>query len=56
VTGVPPTSTVPAVGRSKPARMRSSVLLPQPLAPTTATNSPEAMLRSTSAIAATPPS
>ncbi len=36
--GVPPArpaSTVPRLARSRPARMRSSVLLPQPLGPTT---------------------
>src|ERR687885_2381768 len=35
-----PTSTRPDVGSSRPATMRSSVLLPQPLGPTTVTNSP----------------
>ena len=34
------TSTVPSISRSSPARMRSSVDLPQPLRPSSATNSP----------------
>src|SRR3712207_5114419 len=36
----PPTSTLPPSGRSKPARSRSSVVLPQPLGPRTAKSSP----------------
>ena len=37
---------VPLVARSRPARMRSRVDLPQPLGPTMQTNSPGAMVRS----------
>ncbi len=40
-------STEPAVGSSSPASRRSSVLLPQPLCPTMATNSPLPKVRST---------
>src|SRR5262245_38067165 len=40
VTSVPPISIVPDVGRSRPAMRRSNVVLPQPLGPTKATNSP----------------
>ena len=36
----PPRQTPPAVGCSSPATSRSSVVLPEPLGPTTATNSP----------------
>lgn len=43
----PSMDIVPVVGRSKPAIRRSSVVLPQPLGPTTETNSPGPMLRST---------
>jgi hypothetical protein len=49
----PPSSTVPRLARSSPARMRSSVLLPQPLGPTTVTNSPRATLKLTSCSATT---
>ncbi|SHL31024.1 hypothetical protein SAMN05443637_12431 [Pseudonocardia thermophila] len=47
--------TVPSVGCSNPAMMRSSVDFPQPLAPTRATNSPDGMDRSTPASAPTAP-
>src|SRR5262249_61253179 len=43
VTSSPPTDTRPRSGRTSPARMRSSVVLPQPLAPTSAANSPRAI-------------
>src|SRR5262245_40014697 len=46
----PGTSTVPESGRRRPARTRSSVVLPAPLGPTT-TVRPEATSRSTSASA-----
>ena len=36
----PPIRTLPASGRSKPAIMRSSVVLPEPLGPSSATSSP----------------
>ncbi len=38
--GAPNTSTVPLLGSSSPAATLSSVLLPQPVGPTTLTNSP----------------
>ncbi|CDP87620.1 hypothetical protein BN975_03473 [Mycolicibacterium farcinogenes] len=41
----PPTSTVPAVASSSPARMRSAVVLPHPEGPSRATSSPGAMDR-----------
>src|SRR5438445_6209417 len=42
----PPISTIPAVGRSRPATMLSSVDLPQPEGPTSTVNSPLSMSRS----------
>src|SRR3954467_11301138 len=42
----PPISTVPALGRSSPATMLSSVDLPQPEGPTSTVNSPLSMSRS----------
>src|SRR4051812_1514589 len=42
----PPISTVPALGRSSPAMMLSSVDLPQPDGPTSTANSPLSMSRS----------
>src|SRR6185503_19647600 len=50
-TALPPTSTAPLVGCSKPATRFSSVDFPQPLAPTMATNSLCATRRSASASA-----
>ena len=47
--GAPPTSTSPAVGRSRPASRLSVVDFPLPDAPTRQTNSPGATTRSTSA-------
>src|SRR5947208_226426 len=44
----PPISTVPALGRSSPATMLSSVDLPQPDGPTSTVNSPLSMSRSIS--------
>ena len=41
------THTAPSSAGSRPARMRSSVVLPLPLAPRSATNSPERISRST---------
>ena len=43
---VPPTDTVPAVGTSRPPSRLSSVVLPEPLGPMKATNSPAATSRS----------
>lgn len=40
LTGRPPMQSVPEVGKSRPAMMRSSVLLPHPLGPTMERNSP----------------
>src|SRR5580693_3792494 len=42
----PPISTIPALGRSSPATMLSSVDLPQPDGPTSTVNSPLSMSRS----------
>src|SRR5213078_1848924 len=42
----PPISTVPALGRSSPATILSSVDLPQPEGPTSTVNSPLSMSRS----------
>src|SRR5918997_4511665 len=52
---VPPTRTVPPVGCSNPAISRSSVLLPQPDAPTRTRNSPAGTVRSTGPTATTSP-
>src|SRR3954471_9090721 len=46
-------SRVPALGRSRPAAMRSSVDLPQPEGPTRQTNSPGSTVRSSGPRAAT---
>ncbi len=46
--GVPKTCTVPRLGASSPAPTLSSVLLPQPVGPTTETNSPSPTLKLTS--------
>src|SRR5439155_3256992 len=56
-TGSPRTSTVPSDGGSRPETSDSVVDLPQPVGPTTATNSPAAtdMVRSRTAVC-TPPS
>jgi len=55
VTSTPPIETVPAVGRSKPAIVRRVVVFPQPEGPTSVTNSPRSISRSTSSTASTPP-
>ena len=47
-TSSPASSTVPASGRSKPAMRRSVVVLPQPLGPSSASNSPARTSRSRS--------
>ncbi len=54
-TSPPSTSTRPEVGRSSPAISRSSVDLPQPERPSTATNSPVLIDRLTSRSAGTAP-
>ena len=51
--GRPPTSTVPAVGLSSPARCHSRVVFPAPDGPSSATISPGSMTRSTPRSAAT---
>src|SRR3954467_416785 len=51
----PSTSTLPAEGATRPAIIRSSVVLPQPDGPSRETNSPEATARSTSATASCVP-
>src|SRR6185437_3063550 len=43
VIGLPSSSTLPRVGRTKPATMFIIVVLPQPDGPITATNSPSAI-------------
>src|SRR5213594_4100134 len=53
VTGLPPISTSPFVGWRNPATMLSSVVLPQPLRPTTHTNSDSAISMVTSRSAGT---
>ena len=55
VTGSPPTLIRPPVGASKPATMNRSVDLPQPLGPSTETNSPSATEKSMRSIAVTSP-
>ena len=55
VTVAPPTVTAPLVGFSRPAMIRSSVLLPQPLGPSNETNSPASTVKATSASASTDP-
>jgi hypothetical protein len=44
---IPPISSSPSLMSSSPATMRIKVVLPQPLGPTSTTNSPSAMSRST---------
>src|SRR5258708_11570805 len=53
LTTVRPTLTSPALALSKPAMMRSRVVLPQPEAPTRQMNAPRATVRSTWLSAAT---
>src|SRR4029079_19288043 len=55
VMSLPSTVIVPEVGFSKPAIIRSVVVLPQPEGPRNDTNSPRATSRLKSATAATPP-
>src|SRR5438105_982973 len=51
VTSVPPSRTRPLSGVSKPAIMRSDVVLPHPLGPSIEKNSPSRMSNDTSATA-----
>src|SRR5688572_6806140 len=51
----PPKRISPASGRSKPAIMRSVVVLPHPEPPTSATSSPGAMSRDSASTARAPP-
>src|SRR5712691_6946050 len=51
----PPSRIVPASGRSKPAIIRSVVVLPDPDGPSSVKNSPSATRRSTSSTATTLP-
>src|SRR6185437_904216 len=53
--GPPSTETVPAAGRRKPARQDSSVDLPTPLTPVSATTSPASTVRSMSSRTTTSP-
>ena len=53
--GWPSISISPAVGSSKPASMRSSVVLPQPDGPSSEKNSPRRMSNETSSTALTGP-
>ena len=53
--GSPKSDAVPACGCSRPSRMRSSVVLPPPFGPATATNSPSSTARLTSRSTGGPP-
>src|SRR5919198_3787879 len=55
VTSVPCMTMRPASGSSKPATMRSVVVLPHPLGPSSEKNSPSAISSDTSSTAFTPP-
>src|SRR4051812_44679519 len=50
----PSNSTSPAVGVSSPAMIRSVVVLPQPLGPSSVTNSPERMVSDRSSMTTLP--
>ena len=54
-TGSPSSRTSPSVGCSKPAIMRSVVVLPQPDGPSSEKNSPSAIVRSRSSTAVAAP-
>ena len=54
-TSVPPTVIDPSVVGTRPFMARSKVLLPAPESPTTTTNSPSSIVRSTWRSALTPP-
>src|SRR3954454_5536838 len=51
----PPSVTRPVSGRSKPAMIRSVVVLPEPDGPSSVKNSPSPTFRSTSSTATTSP-
>ena len=51
VTSLPSSTTRPSVGRMKPARMRRSVVLPQPEGPSSVTSSPSRISSETSSSA-----
>src|SRR6516225_9047020 len=55
VTGLPPTVTVPEVTRTMPTRLLSSVLLPDPLGPTSETTWPGPALTVIPRITGSPP-
>src|SRR5688572_3712134 len=55
VTSLSAMRMLPAVGSSKPATMRSVVVLPQPLGPRKETNSPRWIARSTFCTTCSPP-
>src|SRR5919108_4543467 len=55
VTSFPCSTMLPASGRSKPATIRSVVVLPHPLGPSSEKNSPSAISSDTSSTALTPP-
>lgn len=55
MTSAPASSMVPAVGASKPAIIRSTVVLPEPDGPSIEKNSPSAISRSTPATASVLP-
>ena len=54
LTGCPSTRMVPSVISSRPATMRSAVVLPQPDGPTSTMSSPSAMDRSSDRTAVVP--
>ena len=54
-TSLPPSSTMPSSGRSKPAITRSVVVLPEPDGPSIVKNSPRPISRSTPSTAVTSP-
>ena len=55
VTSLPPIKIVPSVGSSRPAIMRSVVVLPQPEGPSSVTSVPAAIENEISLTAATSP-
>ena len=55
-TSLPSQVMVPSLGLMKPAMALSSVVLPQPLGPTSVTNSPAQIVMSTRPVACTGPS
>ena len=55
VTSSPPIRIVPPVGTSRPAIMRSVVVLPQPEGPSSVTRCPASIVKDTASTAATSP-